>query len=96
MEFEQTEKVEEKKQPITCETYIVDGSGEIVSNDYKFVANSASDDPETRVTRIRFTLKNIQFDRNKPYFLILKNADLDDEYIEKEQFVIDIIQFKMF
>lgn len=96
LEFEQTEKVEEKKQPITCETYIVDGSGEIVSNDYKFVANSASDDPETRVTRIRFTLKNIQFDRNKPYFLILKNADLDDEYIEKEQFVIDIIQFKMF
>ena len=96
LEFEQTEKVEKKKQPITCETYIVDGSGEIVSNDYKFVANSASDDPETRVTRIRFTLKNIQFDRNKPYFLILKNADLDDEYIEKEQFVIDIIQFKMF
>lgn len=96
LEFEQTEKVEEKKQPITCETYIVDGNGEKVSNEYKFVANSTSDNPETRITRIRFTLKNIQFDRNKPYFLVLKNADMDDEYIEKEQFVIDIIQFKMF
>lgn len=96
LEFEQTEKVEEKKQPITCETYIVDGNGEKVSNEYKFVANSTSDDPETRITRIRFTLKNIQFDRNRPYFLVLKNADMDDEYIEKEQFVIDIIQFKMF
>ena len=96
LEFEQTEKVEEKKQQITCETYIIDQNGDKVSNEYKFVANSSSDDPDTRLTKIRFTLKNIQFDRNKPYFLILKDAESDDEYIEKEQFAIDIIQFKMF
>lgn len=48
------------------------------------------------IRELRFTLKNIQFDRNKPYFLILKNVDKDDEYIEREQFNIDIIQFKMF
>lgn len=96
LEFEQTEKVEEKKQQITCETYIIDEYGEKVSNEYKFVANSSSDDPDTRITKIRFTLKNIQFDRNKPYFLILKDVDGEGEYIEKEQFAIDIIQFKMF
>lgn len=95
LEFEQMEKVEENKHAITCETFIVDDSGEKVSNEYKFVANSSSDDLETRVTKIRFTLKNIQFDRNKPYFLILKNVD-EDEYIEKTPFNIDIIQFKMF
>lgn len=95
LEFEQMEKVEENKHAITCETFIIDDSGEKVSNEYKFVANSSSDDLETRVTKIRFTLKNIQFDRNKPYFLILKNVD-EDEYIEKTPFNIDIIQFKMF
>lgn len=95
LEFEQMEKVEENKHAITCETFIVDKSGEKVSNEYKFIANSSSDDLETRVTKIRFTLKNIQFDRNKPYFLILKNVN-EDEYIEKIQFNIDIIQFKMF
>lgn len=95
LEFEQTEKVEEKKQQITCETYIIDEYGEKVSNEYKFVANSSSDDPATRLTKIRFILKNIQFDRNKPYFLILKDIESDD-YIEKEQFTIDIISFKMF
>lgn len=95
LEFEQTEKVEEKKLPITCETYIEDQNGEKVSNEYKFVANSSGDDPETRITKIRFTLNNNQYDRNQPYFLILKDVDADD-YIEKEQFVIDIIQFKMF
>jgi hypothetical protein len=96
LEFEQMEKVEEKKSAITCETYIIDENGEKVSNEYKFVANSSSDDPETRVTKIRFTLKNIQFERNKPYFLILKDTKSYDEFIEKEQFTIDIIQFKMF
>lgn len=95
LEFEQMEKVGENKHAITCETFVVDESGEKVSNEYKFVANSSSDDLETRVTKIRFTLKNIQFDRNKPYFLILKNVN-EDEYIEKIQFNIDIIQFKMF
>ena len=96
LDFEQMEKVGENKQAITCETYIVDESGEKVSNEYKFIANSSSDDLDTRITKIRFTLKNIQFDRNKPYFLILKNVEKDDEYIEREQFNIDIIQFKMF
>lgn len=95
LEFEQMEKVEENKHAITCETFIVDESGEKVSNEYKFVANSSNDDLETRVSKIRFTLKNIQFDRNKSYFLILKNVN-EDEYIEKIQFNIDIIQFKMF
>lgn len=95
LEFEQMEKVEENKHSITCETFIVDENGEKVSNEYKFVANSSSDDVEARITKIRFTLKNIQFDRNKPYFLILKNVE-EDEYIEKTQFTIDIIQFKMF
>ncbi len=96
LEFEQYEKVEEKKQPITCETFIVDELGNKVSNEYKFVANSSSDDPTTRVTRVRFTLKNIEFDRNKPYFMVLRNIDKPDEYIEKETFTIDIIGFRMF
>lgn len=96
LEFEQMEKVEDKKQAINCETYIIDQNGEKVSNEYKFVCNSSSDDPATRVTKIRFTLKNIQFDRSKAYFLVLKDTDSQDEYIEKEQFLIDIIQFKMF
>ena len=95
LEFEQMEKVGESKKSITCETYFVDENNKKVSNEYKFIANSSSDDEETRITKIRFTLNNIQFDRTKPYFLILKNID-EDEYIQKEQFNIDIIQFKMF
>ena len=41
-------------------------------------------------------LMNIEFDRSKRYYLILRNIAKPDEYIEREQFTIDILQFKMF
>ena len=96
LDFEQTEKVEDKKQPITCETFFIDEKEIVVSGVYKFVANSSSDDPESRINRVRFTLKNIDFDRNKKYFLVLRNAAKQDEFIEREQFIIDILGFKIF
>ncbi len=96
LEFEQVEKVEDKKQPLTCETYIEDEAGNKVSNVYKFLAASESEDLEQRVTRVRFNLMNIDFDRSKRYYLILKDADKSDEYIAREQFTIDILPFKMF
>lgn len=96
LEFEQVEKVEDKKQPITCETYIEDESGNKVSGVYKFVAASESDDLDQRVTKVRFNLMNIDFDRSKRYFLVLRDAENTDEYIAREQFNIDILPFKMF
>lgn len=96
LDFEQYEKVEDKVQAISCETYFVDESGNKVSGEYHFIANSSSDDVQTRVTRIRFTLKNIEFDRNNRYYLILRNVDVDGEYIEREQFTIDILGFRTF
>lgn len=96
LEFEQYEKVEERKQAITCETFLVDEDNNQVSGVYRFVAASESDDTDSRCTKIRFALMNIEFDRNKRYFLILRNVDKPDEYIEKEQFTVDILNFKMF
>ena len=96
LEFEQYEKVEERKQAITCETYLVDEDGNKVSGDYRFVAASDSEDVDSRSTKIRFNLMNIEFDRSKRYYLILKNIEKPDEYIEREQFTIDILNFKMF
>lgn len=96
LEFEQYEKVEDRKQAVTCETYIVDEDGNKVSGEYRFVANSSSDDQESRSTKIRFALMNIEFDRNKRYYLMLRNVAKPEEYIEKEQFTIDILAFKLF
>jgi hypothetical protein len=96
LEFEQYEKVGDRKQAITCETYLVDEDGNKVSGEYRFVAASESDDADSRSTKIRFNLMNIEFDRSKRYYLILRNIEKQDEYIEKELFTVDILQFKMF
>ena len=96
LEFEQYEKVEGLKQAVSCETYIVDEEGNKVSGTYPFMAASTSDDAATRVTSVRFTLMNIQFDRSKRYYLVLRDVAKPDEYIEKEQFTIDILAFKVF
>jgi len=93
LEFEQYEKVEDKKRERNILVYFEDEQGEKVSGEYRFIANSSSDDLSQRITKIRFSLKNIDFDRNKRYFLIVKDSD-KDEVIEKEQFVIDILGFK--
>lgn len=96
LEFEQYEKVEDKRIPITCETFFEDEFGTAVSNPQKFTAASKSDDPAERVTKVRFALLNMEFDRSKRYYLILRNVEKPDEYIAKEQFVIDILGFKLF
>ncbi len=96
LDFEQYEKVEDKIQPITCLTYFVDEADNKVSGEYRFTANSSSDDIAQRLTKIRYTLKNIEFDRSKRYFLILCDEENPSEYIEKEQFTIDILGFRMF
>lgn len=93
LEFEQYEKVEDKKRERNILVYFEDEQGEKVSGEYRFIANSSSDDLSQRITKIRFSLKNIDFDRNKRYFLIVRDSD-KDEVVEKEQFVIDILGFK--
>ena len=95
IDFEQVERVADKKSERKLITYFVDDKNQDVSGRYTFIANSDSDDLNQRITRIRFTLNNIEFNRDKRYSLVLKDDNQNDnEYIEKEVFKIDILGFK--
>lgn len=95
IDFEQYEKVAGKKIERKLVTYFVDDKGHDVSGRYSFIANSESDDLTQRVSRIRFTLSNIEFNRDRRYYLMLKDDNQNEsEYIEKEVFKIDILGFK--
>jgi len=95
IDFEQVEKVAEKKSERKLITYFVDDKNQDVSGRYIFIANSDSDDLNQRVTSIRFTLNNIDFNRDRRYFLVLTDDNQsENEYIEKEVFKIDILGFK--
>lgn len=95
IDFEQVEKVAEKKTERKLIAYFVDDKGKDVSGRYSFVANSDSDDFNQRVIRVRFTLNNIEFNRERRYFLILRDDNQNEsEYIDKDVFKIDILGFK--
>jgi hypothetical protein len=95
IEFEQIEKVADKKSERKLITYFINDKNQDVSGRYTFIANSDSDDLNQRITRVRFTLNNIEFNRDKPCMLVLKDDNQsENEYIEKVVFKIDILGFK--
>jgi uncharacterized protein (TIGR02687 family) len=95
IDFEQVEKVADKKSERKIITYFVDDKNQDISGRYTFLANSDSDDLNQRVIRVRFTLNNIDFNRDRRYSLIIKDAtQSENEYIEKEVYKIDILGFK--
>jgi len=93
LEFEQYEKVEEKKTERMVLVYFVDRTGKTVSGKYQFNANSNDDNLMTRVSSVRFSLENIDFSRNKQYDLVLFDQEKDEEF-DRIPFVIDLINIK--
>lgn len=96
LQFEQCEKVEGKKTQALLMVYFVDEANEPISEKKLLVANKITDNPEERIIDMRFILKNQTYDRNKRYFLTMEDSETGKLVGEQIQFVIDIVQFKMF
>lgn len=97
LEFFQTEKVEDKKIPLRLNIYFVDEKGNRISNENIIIADSKSLNPEERSFKEKFVLKNIDYDKNKNYYLILEDEEKNTENIyEKIQFHIDIAKTNSF
>ncbi|MGN9166198.1 BREX-1 system phosphatase PglZ type A [Tissierellaceae bacterium HCP3S3_D8] len=91
LEFFQTEKVEDKKIPITLKLYFVDEEGNRISNENIIIADSRSSKPEDRNFREKFTLKDQVYDKSKKYYLIMEDENETVEKIyDKTPFMIDL------
>ncbi len=91
LEFFQTEKVEDKKIPITLKLYFEDEEGNRISNENIIIADSRSSKPEDRTFREKFTLKDQPYDKAKKYYLVMEDEDETVEKIyEKVPFMIDL------
>lgn len=80
LEFFQTEKVEDKKLPITLKLYFEDKDGNRISNENIIIADSGSSKPEDRTYREKFTLKDKSYNKSEKYYLILED---ENETVEK-------------
>jgi hypothetical protein len=91
LEFFQTEKVEDKKTPMTLKLYFVDEEGNRISNENIIIADSRSSKPEDRTFREKFTLKDQPYDKAKKYYLMMEDENETVEKIyDKVPFMIDL------
>lgn len=88
LDFLQKQPVGEKVQPCTYTLHFADDGGAPISDFQTVIADRTSDNASERVFRVRFTLKQAQYDRNKLYRLIISN---DTDAPEEVKFSIDIV-----
>ncbi|MCB2290860.1 BREX-1 system phosphatase PglZ type A [Clostridium sp. CS001] len=89
LNFFQTEKINKKITSSTLEVYMMDTEKNIVSNIETMIADSNNDRPEERVFKIKLTLKAMNYDRNKKYYLTIKDKETGI-VLEEIPFVINL------
>ncbi|MEX1029996.1 MAG: BREX-1 system phosphatase PglZ type A [Paenibacillaceae bacterium] len=87
LDFLQKQRIGDKVQVCIYSLYFTDDMGVPVSDSQTVIADRTSDNASERVFRVRFTLKQMQFDRNKIYRLVIAN---DTDVPEEAEFRIDI------
>ncbi|MDD4835308.1 MAG: BREX-1 system phosphatase PglZ type A, partial [Lutispora sp.] len=80
LNFFQTERVEGKITPCSVRVYMVDGNDNLISNEEVLLGDKTSQNPEDRNISIRFVLKSMDYDKNRNYYLIIKDDDTDVVY----------------
>lgn len=87
-ELLQTEAVNEQLKPITLAVAIF-ADNEMVSSEETLTFDSTSDNMNERMKAARLSLSGTDFDRQRDYFLVLRDKDLGTE-LERYRVVIDL------
>ena len=86
-ELIQTEAVGERRKPITLRAAVYDGADAVTSID-TVVCDSESDSIDDRKRTIKVELTTGQYEKSKPYRLVLRDAETDAE-VQSIPVVID-------
>ncbi|MEA4882757.1 MAG: BREX-1 system phosphatase PglZ type A [Clostridia bacterium] len=87
LDFLQKQPVGDKVQPCNYTLHFTDDEGVPVSDFQTVIADKGNSNASERVFRVRFTLKPMQYNRNKLYRLIIAN---ETDVPEEVEFRIDI------
>ena len=75
LDFFQTENVADKTIPRTVVIYMADEEGTILSNEETIIGDRSVENSADRTFKIRFVMKSIAYDRNKTYYLMIKDTE---------------------
>ena len=89
LDFYQKEAVEGKMVAASYFVYMADEFGMVVSDKQKVICDKTNSEAQDRQFRLRFSLKGESFDKTKPYYLTIVDADSGDVK-EQIEFFIDI------
>lgn len=76
LNFFQTERISEKTIPTTLYVYMIDDDKNIISNTETILADLPNDRPEERTFKVKLTLKAMNYDKNKKYYLIIRDKEV--------------------
>ncbi len=77
LEFFQTERVDDRNIPRTVVIYIEDDNGNVLSSRETIIADKTSDKAGDRTYKVRLTLQTGKYNKNKDYFLIIKDVETE-------------------
>lgn len=89
LDFVQETNVDAAHKECRYTIHFEDENGEKISNECIIVANYENADVKDRFFKEKFVFKNIAYDRNKDYYLVIADEDTGIE-ISRIKFIIDI------
>ena len=89
LEFLQDSNVDENNKPCRYLLHFEDENGNRVSDECTIIANYENTEVKDRFFREKFVFKNIEYDRTKPYYLVITDEETGIE-LPRVKFYIDI------
>lgn len=89
LDFIQEEPVSDLVKPVEYRICFESDDGEVISNEIRYTAESADDDPRGRMFSLRFDIKKKTYDRNRKYFLKIVN-DRTGTVAMEQQVIMDL------
>ena len=89
LEFLQDNKIDENNLPCRYSLHFEDERGNKISDESTIIANYSNTDVKDRFFKEKFVFKNMKYDKDKSYFLIISDEETGKE-VQKISFVIDI------
>ena len=89
LDFAQNNPVDENNKSSRYTIHFEDENENRISNECIIIADNTSNNVKDRFYKEKFVFKNLKYDRNKDYYLIIRDEETLEE-IERVKFVIDI------
>lgn len=89
LKFSQKDAVGANRKPANYSLYFIDESGMQVSDTKRIIADKLSGNEQERIFNTTFSLKSLQFDNTKPYYLVIQE-ETGELLAHREEFNIDI------